>query len=252
MKDHKYSWLVVLLFTVLTVGIGAIANALPLNGVTTGAISDSFKTYFVPAGYVFSIWGLIYFALFGFTYYVWLQRGKKNAMLDEILPWYYRGAIANTLWIFAWHYQQFLITGILIVTLLLSLIAIQLILEKYQPKNNVEVWLANVPFHIYLGWVSVATIANVSNILWLYVVPGVGAATGPWWAATMMIVAGILAALVTLRTRNNAFAFVVIWAIFGIMVKFSAQQVMIIAGILTIIVAIFALVRKMQLMQKSL
>jgi len=39
----------------MTIAINGLANALPLNGQTTGEISDRFRVYFVPAGYVFSI-----------------------------------------------------------------------------------------------------------------------------------------------------------------------------------------------------
>lgn len=247
----KLDWLFALVFTVATVAIGAVANALPLNGLTTGVISDSFKTYFVPAGYVFSIWGVIYLGLFAFTYYVWSSRNEQKKVLDEILPWYYRGAIANSLWIFAWHYQQFAVTGVLIVTLLITLIAIQLILVKYPAKSSIEKWLVHVPFNIYLGWASVATIANIQNVLWLYGFTGFGIA-GPWWAAVLILVAGGLAIVVKQKMNNVAFAFVVIWAVVGIMVKFSDQRVMMLAGALTIFGIAAELIRSYLLARKKI
>ena len=67
-RDSVRQWINVLSLIAMVV-VNALANILPLNGLNTGEISDRFEIYFVPAGYVFSIWGLIYLALAGFAVY---------------------------------------------------------------------------------------------------------------------------------------------------------------------------------------
>jgi len=100
----------VIIATVGMITVNALANILPFNGITTGEVSDQFKVYFVPAGYVFSIWGLIYILLIVFSIYQALPAQKENPALRKIGWWYVLGSVVNSIWIFLWHYQQFPLT----------------------------------------------------------------------------------------------------------------------------------------------
>lgn len=63
MNKDKLRQIMVGLSVIATIVVNGLANALPLNGVTSGEVSNRFGVYFVPAGYVFSVWGLIYAGL---------------------------------------------------------------------------------------------------------------------------------------------------------------------------------------------
>jgi len=157
---------IVVVATLATIVVNGLASSLPLNGVTTGEISDQFAVYFVPAGYVFSIWGVIYLGLLGYTVYQALPAQRENAKLRRIGYLYVGASLANTVWLFLWHYQLFALTVPVMLALLGLLIVVYLRLEIGQRSvTAAQRWLVNIPFSIYLGWITVATIANVTSLL---------------------------------------------------------------------------------------
>src|SRR5512138_3929929 len=111
-----------LLSVLLALTVNILASALPLNGQNTGEISDRFKVYFVPAGYVFSIWGLIYIGLIAYAVYQALPSQRENPRLRATGWWIALGGLANSAWIFLWHYNQFPLTLVAMLTLLVTLI----------------------------------------------------------------------------------------------------------------------------------
>ena len=121
MKTRQILNLIALLGTVI---VNGLANALPFNGITTGEISDSFPVLFTPAGYVFSIWGVIYLLLFGFAVYQALPSQRDNPRLERIGYWFVLSSLFNAVWIFLWHYGYFLLTLLAMLGLLVSLIVI--------------------------------------------------------------------------------------------------------------------------------
>jgi len=121
--------LVNILAVIVTIGINGLANALPLNGQTTGEISDRFQVYFVPAGYVFSIWGLIYIGLVAFAVYQALPVQRENPRLRSIGYMFALSCLANIVWLFLWHYEIFPLTLVAMGALLLLLITIYLRLD---------------------------------------------------------------------------------------------------------------------------
>ena len=204
-----------ILFTIITLLVNGAANALPLNGQTSGEISDRFPIYFVPAGYVFAIWGLIYLGLILFAVYQALPANRENVTLQRISPFYWLTSIANSVWLFLWHYERFPLTIVAMVVLLVSLIIIFLILQKTPGLGKVFRLLVNLPFSIYLGWVSVATIANASQLLYFLEWDALGL-SGEVWAFIMLLVATILGLLMLWLFRNVPFSLVLVWAFVGI------------------------------------
>ena len=165
MKD-KIRQIAVIVSILLTIVVNTLANALPLNGQNTGEISDRFDVYFTPAGYVFSIWGLIYIGLIAYAIFQALPSQRENPRLRAIGWWVVIGSIANTAWIFLWHYEVFPITLIAMLVLLLSLIITYLKLGVSRVKvSTAEKLAAHLPFSIYLGWITVATVANAAALL---------------------------------------------------------------------------------------
>jgi len=202
--------------------VNGLANTLPLNGQTTAEISDRFTVFFVPAGYVFAIWGLIYLALLAFAIYQALPSQRSNPRLRRIGYLFALGSLANTVWIFLWHYNYLALTVVAMLILLLSLIAVYLLLDIGKAAvHAAEKWCVDIPFSIYLGWISVASIANISD--WLYDLrwDGFGIAADVW--AAMMLIVALLLTLIMIATRgDSAYSLVIIWAAVGIANKQAA------------------------------
>lgn len=217
-RDGVRQWVNLLTF-VLTIVVNGLANALPLNNQTTGEISDRFEVYFVPASYVFSIWGLIYLALLGFVIYQILPAQRRNPRLRAIGYWFALANLANGAWIFLWHYEYFAMTLAAMLTLLVSLIVIYLHLDIGRVQTaGAERWLVDLPFSIYLGWVTVATIANATSLLDFLRWGGWGIPPQIW--AVIMLCAGVLIAVAMAWNRGDiAYLLVIIWAFVGIAVK---------------------------------
>jgi hypothetical protein len=221
MKSDKPRQIVVLIAVLITITINVLADALPINGQTTGAISDRFQVYFVPAGYVFSIWGVIYLALLAFAIYQILPAQRENPRLRKIGAWFVLGSLANCAWIFLWHYELFSLTLVVMLILLISLIAIYLLLDVGRARiKTTEKWLVDIPFSIYLGWITVATIANVTSLL-AYLGWGGWGISGQIWALIMLAVGVIVAGAVHLTRYDVAYMLVILWAFIGIAVKHS-------------------------------
>ena len=202
--------------------VNGLATALPLNGQNTGEISDRFRVFFVPAGYVFSIWGVIYLALLGFTVYQAMPSQRENPRLRRIGYLFALSSLANLVWIFLWHYNLFPLTLIVMLGLLACLIAIYLRLDIGRAQvSTVERWLINVPFSIYLGWITVATIANATSLLYYLGWNGFGIDPQVW--AIAMLAAGLVIAAWMARSRGDiAYLLVLVWAFAGIGVKQAA------------------------------
>lgn len=227
-------------FTIIVIVVNTLANALPLNGQTTGEVSDRFDVLFVPAGYVFSIWGLIYLGLIAFTVFQALPKQKANSSLKKISPYYWLTCIANSTWIFFWHFELFQLTIIAMVILLFGLIMIYRVWNITEQKSSpIESVLVGIPFSIYLGWVSVATIANFAQVL-VYANWNGWGISAQIWTVIMLAVTGILGFIMLWREKDHYFGLVLIWALIGISLKqkdiaFISTSAWFVIGILTIL-----------------
>jgi hypothetical protein len=226
----------------VTIAVNGLANALPLNGQTTAEISNRFPVYFVPAGYVFSIWGLIYVALIAFVIYQARPAQRANAQVRRIGYLFALSCLANSLWLFLWHYEYFVLTLVVMVSLLLLLIAIYLRLDIGRRQvAGAEKWFVHRPFQIYLGWITVATLANATTVLAYLQWNGGGIAPQVW--ATILLVAGLAIATAVAFSRGDvAYVLVLVWAYVGIAVKHAdtslvAQAAWITAVLLGLIAA---------------
>ncbi len=219
MKKDIFRQVLVVVTFIFTITANGLANALPLNGQTTGAISDSFQVVFVPAGYVFSIWGVIYLLLAGFTVYQALPAQRENETLRRIG---FLAALSNVLngaWIFFWHYNLYAWTMVIMLGLLATLIALYMRLGIGLRKfSTAEKWLISIPFSVYLGWITVATIANATALLKYSGWSGWGV-NGQVWTILLLAAGVVISALMSLRHRDIGYALVLVWAFTGIAVK---------------------------------
>jgi benzodiazapine receptor len=222
---------VVAVTVLVTIVVNILAEALPINGLSTAAISNSFRTYFVPAGYVFSIWGLIYIGLIAYAAYQFLPSQRENPRLR-----------ATGWWIFLWHYELFPLTLVAMLVLLGTLLITYLGLRAGQTAPpTAETWAVRVPFSIYLGWITVATIANVSDVLWSLRWKGFGIAPEAWMLI-MLIAVFIIASWMNLVRGDVAFALVIIWALAGIVVQQSAVTLVAEAAAATAVLVVLTLI----------
>jgi benzodiazapine receptor len=243
MKKDTVRQSLTLLAVIAVIVINGLANALPLNGQTTGEISDRFQVYFVPAGYVFSIWGLIYVGLIAFAIYQALPAQRDNPRLGSIGYLFTLSCVANIAWIFLWHYEIFPLTLVAMLALLLLLIAIYLRLGIGRVRvPTAQKWLVHVPFSIYLGWITVATIANVTSLLDYLNWSGWGISPEAW--TVIMLIAGVaIASAVSLTRGDVAYMLVIVWAFAGIAVKHAGTPVVATtAWVTTVLVALMLVV----------
>ena len=187
-----------------------LANALPLNNKTTGELSDSFPNLFVPAGITFSIWGVIYLLLLIFCVIQFTLRGKEAV---SSIGWLFAiTCILNSLWIVFWHYGKLPLSLLVMAGLLVALIYINLAIR------NMQFGLLKASFGIYLGWICIATIANVTALLVYYGWNGFNVAH-EIWAIVMIFAGALIASLAIFRLGNPYIGLAVAWAFIGIAIK---------------------------------
>lgn len=230
------------LAVVATIVVNGLANVLPLNGQTTGEISDRFQVYFVPAGYVFSIWGLIYLGLIAFAIYQALPAQRENPRLCRVGYLFAASCLANVAWLFLWHYEQFLWTFVAMLSLLVLLILIYLRLEVGRAVvSAAERWLVHVTFSVYLGWVTVATIANATSVLDYVSWSGWGVSPEAW--AVIMLAAGVgIASAVGFTRGDVGYMLVIVWAFVGIAVRHAATPLVAVASWVAAALVVLALI----------
>lgn len=223
MKKNNNLKILAGLNTFLFLGVLAVnymANALPINGLNTGELSDFIPNLFVPAGVTFSIWGLIYAVLAMFILHQFHSLKKRNGrFIGDVGIWFAVSSIANICWIFAWHYRQIPLSLVFMLVILFSLI---IIVVRLRPNRKYATGIERIAvyhsFSIYLGWISVATIANVTAVLVTIGWQGFGFPDEFW--TVIVIAAAILLALISLnRFGDIPYALVVDWALAGIILK---------------------------------
>jgi hypothetical protein len=230
----------------------ALANIVPINGVSTGQVSDAYQNLFTPAGFIFSIWGVIYLLVAGYVLYaLGLFQADKESVKTELL---YRtgimfsiSSLVNTAWILCWHYDLIPLTMLLMVVLLGSLAYIAHIINKEDLSLRDKIFI-RLPFSVYFGWISVATIANVTVLLVRWNWDGFGISEAVW-AAIIISVGLIIGAVTAVKNRDIVYALVFLWAYTGILIKhtsssgFAGQHTEVISTvIISIILLILALV----------
>lgn len=210
--------LITALVFVAVIAVNAAANALPINGFTTGELSDRYFNLFTPAGFTFSIWGVIYLALLGYVLLIFRSNQFSSSELSFL--WVVNG-VANMAWIFAWHYLKIASSMFIMLILLLSLIWITDYLHKIKAPDRITRYV-RAAFDVYFGWITVATIANATALL-------VAMDFGRWglseaeWTSTMVGVAATVALLVSLRRRSIWYLLPILWAFYGIYAKHQAD-----------------------------
>jgi len=208
---------------IFLIGMNMLAVLLPLGGKTTGELSDLYPNLFVPAGFTFAIWSVIYILLIIIIFYQWIGKNAKK-VIDTLGIWFIVNAIANGLWLVFWHYEYVFICIFIMLILLGSLIMMYRSLDINYFSDSSVPWQASVPISVYMGWISVATIANTTVIFISLGYTGLGLGADVW-ATIVLSIAVAIALLMLYRHRDIFFAAVVCWASFGIYSKRLADTV---------------------------
>ena len=211
-----------------TVVVNGLSSALPINGKTAGELSDQYPNLFVPTGLTFSVWGVIYILLAIFVIYglvIAIKKDEqKSSFIQNVGILFFISCLANIGWIFAWHYEIVTLSLILMLVLLVTLITIYLKLQIGKSDSpRTEKYMVQLPFSVYLGWITIATIANVTALL-VYTNWNTFGLGEPFWAVAVIIV-GIAITLSVLFTRKDIFyCLLVDWALLGILLKRLADS----------------------------
>jgi hypothetical protein len=222
--DNKYQQITNIIGFIAVVAVNILANALPINGKTTAELSDSYPNLFVPAGYVFAIWGVIYLLLLAFTIYQASPKRRGAQFLSKVGYLFGISCTANVVWIFLWHYELVFLSLIAMFALLGSLILIYLKLDigRGEPSRE-EKRYVHLPFSVYLGWITVALIANVVAALVSINWDGFGLSDVTW--TILIISVAVILTLLNIQTRVDiGYTIVIIWALGGIIAKQRAIQ----------------------------
>lgn len=229
--------LFLMLSFLLMIAVNALANILPINGLTTGEISDSYPNLFVPIPLTFSIWGVIYLLLLFFVIYQVKSHGKGNET-TELSLLFIASCIANTLWILAWHYQRIFLSLLIMIVLFFLLLLIYRFLPTRETGVTKKEWFfLQLPFSIYFGWITVATIANTTAFL-VSIPWGGWGLTPPFWTVLVLLTATFIAVLMLNREGDIPYSLVVIWAFIGIIIKRATTSPLYLSIILTAVLGI--------------
>lgn len=229
-SKRSYVWLAIiniLLFAVM-ITVNALANTLPINGLNTGELSAFYPNLFVPAGLTFSIWGVIYILLFIYVMFalVFSVKGKTDGLISlKTQISFALTCVLNAAWIFLWHYKLIVWSELVMLGLLGALIYLFIQTQSLCVKGWKQCLYVKIPIQVYLGWITVATIANTTALL-------VAKNWGAWgipenvWTIIMVLIGAALTLIMLWRYQNIAYAMVVIWAYAGIIIKRASQDVL--------------------------
>ena len=230
MKKLNLISIFVLITYLAMIIVNGLANGLPINGMITGDISDSYPNLFAPTGITFIIWGVIYLLLAAHTAYqlgLFRKKGEevKTALLKEVGILFSISSLANVAWIFAWHYKNILLSLLFMLIILVCLMLIYVRINKETLTANEKVFI-RLPFSVYFGWITVATIANATTLL----VDKLGSPVNLLgisevvWTVVILLIGLAIGAFTTLKNRDILYGLVIVWAYIGILIKHLLAQ----------------------------
>lgn len=207
-----------LIATLIVIAVNAAANIVPINGVGTGELSARYPTGFTPAGWVFSIWGLIYLGLTAFSLYAARGGTPGNARTERVITPYLASCVGNAAWIFMWHYELIAASLACMLVILGSLLVAYVRLNAEPPVSFAERACVDLPFSLYLGWITTATLANLAALFFDLDVYPFELAMDEWAILTVVAATGIYAAA-GVRTGDAVYTAVFAWAALGIVLQ---------------------------------
>ncbi len=226
------------------IAVNILSVVLPINGITPGQVSDSYPNLFAPAGFTFSIWGLIYLLLTLYIIYMLAAENAPTALICKVNILFSLSSAANVFWVFSWHYRIIPLSMLFMAILLVCLILIMQMVTAETKLLGEKIFI-KLPFAVYTGWITVAAIANVTVLLVSLGWNRFGISEQAW---TVIILATgtVIGILAGIRFQSIAYLLVLIWAYLGILLKhisisgFSSQYLWVVITAI-ICILLFAL-----------
>ena len=206
---------------VLVIVVNTLSNALPFNDQSQTEIAAKYPSLFTPAGFTFSIWGVIYLGLLVFVVYQALPAQRQNASIARLDVPFKINCASNAIWLYVWHHDMIFLSLLIMFVILATLVTIYRRLYARIDRASITERLAlHLPFSLYTGWVTVATIANASILQYAYgwdelLLSSVS------WTLLKLALAGAVAVTMVIRYGDAVFVLVVAWAAYGISVMQS-------------------------------
>ncbi|MEJ6949471.1 hypothetical protein [Natronospora cellulosivora (SeqCode)] len=239
----NYKLLVILniLAFIAMVVVNYLANALPINDITTGEVSELYPNLFTPAGFTFAIWGLIYFLLAVFVAYqlVYLIKGRELNFVRRVSYLFLSSSLLNIVWIFAWHYLMIGLSLLIMILLLINLITLYYRIHAAS-REEPGLIISRIAFSIYVGWITIATVANVTVYLVSIGWQGFGLPDS-FWMIILTIIATYIILRFMLKNKDWIYGLVGLWAFFGIVYRRLTTEPVEISVVIVLIIAMIAI-----------
>lgn len=216
MQRHVSDWGGNIAAFAVTIAVNVLSNALPINGQSMAELSARYQSLFTPAGFTFSIWGVIYLLMLSFVIYQALPAQRDNGFIAGIGPYFRINCLANAAWLIAFHYEKIFVSLLIMLILLGTLVRIyRELLGNVDNVTRLQHVVLYLPFSVYTAWITVATVANLSAVQVAFDWEGLGMAPLQWTLLKLAIVAAVGAVMV-IRLRDIPYGLVVAWAAFGV------------------------------------
>ncbi len=235
--NDRFRQILVIIATSGVIFVNFLAAAGFVNNKTTGELSDKYMTDITPAGYAFSIWSLIYIGLIGFSIYQALPANEDNRFFKRIRTSYIVNCVANCAWIYAWHYELVPLSILIMLVLLGTLAFINVVLIR--ADSTAEIITTKVPFNLYFGWVTVATILNASITLFYFGVQFPPTLTSIVGAFLIFASAGI-GILLRFKISSFFYPIAIAWGLTAIAVKQSGDTIIVVASAICVILLLIS------------
>lgn len=227
--------ILVILATIGVIAFNWLAAVGKVGGVTPDAISAKYPTVITPAGYAFSIWSLIYVGLIAFSLYQALPKNLER--FRPVRTLYILSCVLNCAWIYFWHHEM---AGVCLgVILLLAVTLLFINLRLRNSASYADYWAANVPFSIYFGWVTAASIINLVVVLGTVGIK-VSGGEASWIGAIAVLTAAATGVLVRVKLTDYFFPLAIAWALTGIGVKQSGKTLVVSAAAVGLVACLIA------------
>lgn len=232
--------IVVAVAYVIMIALNAVGgSAFGSNDV--GEQSDQYTTFITPAGYTFSIWGIIFLATLAFAIYQVLPRTQDDTLLDRLAPIVTVAFLTTGIWVPLFTAGYLIAANIVMVVVLLALIATYVVIRRAGRLSTTEQWVVQIPFSIFLGWITVAAVANFALTLSAFGWGGLGL-SDTFWAIALLLIAGLIASFVVYYGRGDiAYGLTLVWALMGIVIA-NLERPIILSTAVIVAVAILGVV----------
>ena len=234
--NKRIMQLVTLAACVVVLVVNYLAGIGWINNTVTSAVSDRYLTQITPAGYAFAIWSLIYLGMAAFSIFQALPSKRDDKLVSSLRVPFLLTCLLNSSWLVAWHYDQIPLTIMIICGLLALLLLISL--KASHISGGAEMLLVRMPFNLYFGWVTVATILN-ATILLVYLGYDSSSAYGPALGAALIVIATVLGVFVRFKLNAFAYPLAIAWAVTAIAVKQSGNTPIVVAAAVSVVVLLF-------------